>query len=141
MKTKSPIFTHSLCSVPGSTYSIHPVPLTETSLVISKAFLALFSLSHIAGPEMSFPFKEATIKYCLRLIDQSNLKPGVEGSSPVKVIKGFGGDFPDLVLVEAIRILDLICKLDASQVRATSNEEKTNFKIRPQYFWQPSRKS
>lgn len=66
--------------------------------------------------EMSFPFKEATIKYCLRLIDQSNLKPGGDGSAPAKAIKGFGGDYPDLVLVEAIRILDLVCRLDTAQV-------------------------
>lgn len=74
------------------------------------------AVSYATTVEMSFPFKEATIKYCLRLIDQSNLKPGGDGSAPAKAIKGFGGDYPDLVLVEAIRILDLVCRLDTAQV-------------------------
>jgi hypothetical protein len=88
-----------------------------TKLCVSRRVASCHVSCRVATTvEMSFPFKEATIKYCLRLIDQSNLKPGGDGSAPAKAIKGFGGDYPDLVLVEAIRILDLVCRLDTAQV-------------------------
>lgn len=65
---------------------------------------------------MSYQFKEATVRYCLRLLDQANLKPGGDSGSQTKTAKVVS-DYPDVVLVEAIRLLDLICKLDSAQVR------------------------
>ncbi len=50
----------------------------------------------------------------MRVIDQSKLKLG-EPQSKLR-FSSTAGDYIDPILVEAIRILDLICKLDPAQV-------------------------
>lgn len=55
-------------------------------------------------------FKDAVLKYCLRVIEQSQLKP--IGSNEYIARR-----LPDMSLIESIRILNLVCQKDSSVVK------------------------
>jgi len=58
------------------------------------------------------------IKYCMRLIEQSKMKPISEsGGVKTRTAASVGQrEFPEIALYEAVRLLDLICKFVPSQV-------------------------
>jgi len=68
------------------------------------------SLGTPAPPKMDDKLKEALVKYCTRLFDQSRLKSPTSGENQHRRL-------PDTALHEALRILDGLSCLDPSLVR------------------------
>ena len=63
-------------------------------------------------------FMETIITYCLRVIEQSKLKPAGQNTHlPIGSTSKPDDSFPDIALQESIRLLDILCSIDSSLVR------------------------
>ncbi|GAM28515.1 hypothetical protein SAMD00019534_116910 [Acytostelium subglobosum LB1] len=63
--------------------------------------------------QLSANFQSTIVSYCLRIIDQSKLKPVGEGGKPVV---GETDNLSVIALLESVRILDFLCCLDINLV-------------------------
>lgn len=81
---------------------------------------------YIANPSgnlvINKQFKDAVLKYCLRVIEQSNLK--TVGSKD-----SLSRRLPDIALIESIRILNLLCQIDDGIVRKLFSMVKKLFSL------------
>lgn len=72
--------------------------------------------------KISKQFKDAVLKYCLRVIEQSNLKTvGTKDSLSRRL--------PDMALIESVRILNLLCQIDDTIVRKLFSMVKKLFSL------------